>query len=128
MIYQDGVALGSCGWDTSRVVSHSCRLLVLFIRAERTRNWDLHLYAVSEMIPILHAAAHLAINVKSKNYQRLCHKQNLGHLLKMVILQSEGKMSFELETSRTRHEQALVGMLRAPVGLAHGPGGNYRQH
>ena len=36
------------------------RVLLLFIWVERTGNWDLHLYAVSEMIPILHAAAHLA--------------------------------------------------------------------
>ena len=36
------------------------RVLLLFIRAEQTGNWDLRLYAVSEMIPILHAAAHLA--------------------------------------------------------------------
>ena len=31
-----------------------------FIRAERTGDWDLHLHAVSEMIPLFHAAGHLA--------------------------------------------------------------------
>ena len=36
------------------------RVLLLFIRAERTGNRDLYLYAIYEMIPILHAAAHLA--------------------------------------------------------------------
>ena len=46
----------------SSSISSSCSLLLLFIR---TGNWDLHLYAVYEMIPILHAATHLAINAKS---------------------------------------------------------------
>jgi len=31
-----------------------------FIRAERTGDWDLHLHAVCEMIPLFHAAGHLA--------------------------------------------------------------------
>ncbi len=34
-------------------------LLRLFIRAERTGDWDLHLYCVSRMIPFFHAAGHL---------------------------------------------------------------------
>ena len=37
------------------------RVLLLFIRTERAGNWDLHLHVpVSEMIPKLHAAGHLA--------------------------------------------------------------------
>ena len=65
MIYQDRIALGSCGWNISdRLV----RVLLLLIRADRTGNWDLHLCAVSEMIPILHAAAHLAYAKSTRLY------------------------------------------------------------
>ena len=35
-------------------------LIRCFIRAEPTGDWDLHLYAVSEMTPLFHAAGHLA--------------------------------------------------------------------
>ena len=63
----------------------------------------MHLYAVSEIIPILHAAAHLA-NAKSarlyldtmKKIPEILTKAQFRKcrgLLKMVILQSEGNMS-----------------------------------
>ena len=35
-------------------------LIICFIRAERTGDWDLHLHTVSEMIDMFHAAGHLA--------------------------------------------------------------------
>ena len=31
----------------------------LFVRSERTGDWHLHLYAVKQMLPYLHAAGHL---------------------------------------------------------------------
>ena len=34
-------------------------LMRLFLRAERTGDWELRLYSVSEMIPLFHAAGHL---------------------------------------------------------------------
>ncbi len=34
-------------------------LMRLFIRAERTGDWDLHLYCIMEMIPHFHPAGHL---------------------------------------------------------------------
>ena len=36
-------------------------LIRLFMRAERTGDWNLHLYCISEMIPLFHAAGHFAI-------------------------------------------------------------------
>jgi hypothetical protein len=33
-------------------------IMRLFVRAERTGDWKLHLYAVTKMLPHLHAAAH----------------------------------------------------------------------
>ena len=36
------------------------QILRLFIYAERTGDWYLHLYCVAQMIPIFHASGHLA--------------------------------------------------------------------
>ena len=44
------------------------RVLPLFIQAKQTGNWGLHLYAVSEIIPILHTAAHLAYAKSARLY------------------------------------------------------------
>ena len=35
------------------------QIMRLFIRSERTGDWHLHLYAVKQMLPYLHAAGHL---------------------------------------------------------------------
>ena len=43
-------------------------ILRLFVYAERTGNWDLHLYSVVEMIPILHAAGHMAFARSTRRY------------------------------------------------------------
>ena len=34
-------------------------LIKLFLRAERTGQWDLHLYCVRDILPYFHAAGHL---------------------------------------------------------------------
>ena len=70
------------------------------------------MYAVSEMIPILHAAAHLAYAKSARLYLETMTQlpeimteaqfRTFGGPLRMVILQSEGKMSFRLETFRIR--------------------------
>lgn len=36
------------------------RILLLFIRAERTDDWELHIFCVSKMIPVLHTGGHTA--------------------------------------------------------------------
>lgn len=43
-------------------------LIRCFIRAERTGDWDLHLHTVSEMIPMFHAAGHLAYAKSARLY------------------------------------------------------------
>jgi len=35
-------------------------LLKMFLYAERTGDWMLHLYCITKMIPYVHAAGHLA--------------------------------------------------------------------
>ena len=37
---------------------HMVRILLLFLRAERTGDWQLHLFSVSMMISVLHAGGH----------------------------------------------------------------------
>ena len=44
------------------------RLLLLFIRAERTGDWDLHLYCTARMIPVLHAGGHTAYAKSARLY------------------------------------------------------------
>ena len=41
------------------------RVLLQFIRAERCGDWDMHLYCIAQMIPVLHAGGHTAY-AKSK--------------------------------------------------------------
>ena len=36
------------------------RILFLFLRAERSGDWDMHLYCIAKMIPVLHAGGHSA--------------------------------------------------------------------
>ncbi len=43
-------------------------LLRLFIRAERTGDWNLHLYCIRRMIPLFHAAGHIAYAKSARLY------------------------------------------------------------
>lgn len=44
------------------------RVLLLFILAERTGDWDLHLYCIAKMIPVLHAGGHTAYAKSTRLY------------------------------------------------------------
>ena len=55
------VVPGSCGLNTRG-------MLRLLIYAERTGDWDLHLYCVARMIPIFHASGYLAYARSSRRY------------------------------------------------------------
>ena len=39
-----------------------------FVPAKRTGDWHLHLYAIKQMLPYLHAAAHLAYPKSTHHY------------------------------------------------------------
>lgn len=43
-------------------------LMLNFIKAERTGNWNLHLHCVREMIPHFHAAGHLQYAKSARLY------------------------------------------------------------
>ena len=44
------------------------RILLLFIRAERSADKDLYLYCIAKMIPVLHAGGHTAYAKSSRLY------------------------------------------------------------
>ena len=112
-------------------IRHVHRLL-LFIRAKRTGNWDLHLFAITDMIPILHASAHLAYAHSARSY--LNTMMNLPNVMGEEQFRSFTEDGY-LTIRRTDKfwvgnfidqtiEQILVRMLKAPSGLAHGRGIN----
>ena len=66
-------------------------IVKLFIRAERCGDWNLHLYSVKLMLPILHAAGHLNYAKSAQVYLQQMH--NLEAIMKPMEFQkftSEG--------------------------------------
>ena len=49
------------------------RLVLLFIRAERTADRTLHLFCISKMMPILHAGGHTAYAKSTRLYLQQMH-------------------------------------------------------
>ena len=106
------------------------KLLLLFIRAERTGDWELHLLCVSRMIPIFHAGGHTA-------YAK-CSRLYLDQMKKLPQIMSEAEFAKYTSrgywTIRRSHrfwsgifidqtiEQTLMRMLKTRGGLAHGRG------
>ena len=105
---------------------------LLSIRAERTGNWDLHLFAITEMIQVLHASAHLAYARSAPLY--LDTMKNLPNVMGEAQFRSfteDGYFTIRRTdkfwdgnfTDQTI-EQVLMRMLKVPGGLAHGRGIN----
>ena len=101
-----------------------------FIRAERTGDWDLHLHVVSEMIPLFHAAGHIAYAKAARLY--LDQMKGL-----MDIMSAEQYYAFTkrgyFTIRRTDKfwsgnfsdqtiEQDLMRLLKTSGGMAHGRG------
>ena len=55
---------------------NSVHLLRLFIFAERTGDWKLHLFCISQIIPLFHAAGHFAYAKSARLY--LCSKWHVS--------------------------------------------------
>lgn len=106
------------------------QIVRLFLYAERTGDWDLHLYCVAQMVPIFHTSGHLAYARSERRY--------LDSMKKLPeVMQTEQFLRFTEEgyfTIRRSHrfwsgnftdqtiEQLLMRQLKAPGGLAHGRG------
>ena len=106
------------------------QIMRLFIYAERTGDWDLHLYCVAQMIPVFHASAHLAYARSSRRY--LDTMRNLPNIMRPDQYEHFTKNGYF--TIRKSHrfwsgnfsdqtiEQVLMRQLKVSGGLAHGRG------
>ena len=106
------------------------KTLLLFIRAERTGDLDLHLYAFARMIPIFHAAGHLNYARSARVY--LDNMRQLPHKMTEEQYQLYKKGYFTIRRTKKAFwsgnftdqtiEQCLMRLVKAPGGLSHGRG------
>ena len=106
------------------------QMIRLFIYAERTGDLDLHMYCITQMIPIFHASGHFAYAKSSRRYLDIMRK------LPSIMLEDQYEQFSQAGyfTIRRCHrfwsgnftdqtiEQDLMRQLKAPGGLAHGRG------
>ena len=107
---------------------NNIRVLRLFIYAERTGDWDLHLYCVAHMILIFHSPGHFAYARSARRYMDAM--KDLPN-----IIRPDQYLQFTTEgffTIRRSHrfwignfsdqtiKQVLMRQLKSSVGLAHG--------
>ena len=106
------------------------QMIRLFIYAERTGDFDLHLYCVQKMILIFHASGHLNYAKSSRRY--------LDSMRELPNIMSENQYRAYTQkgyfTIRRSHrfwsgiftdqtiEQTLMRSIKAPGGLSHGRG------
>jgi len=103
-------------------------ILKLFIHAERSGDWDLHLYAISQMIPYLHAAGHTQYAKSARLYhQTMKTVQSVMSEDDYARFTTHGYFTIR----RTHHfwsgnftdqtiEQDLMRMLKSAGGMTHG--------
>lgn len=106
------------------------QMMRLFIFAERTGDFDLHLYCVERFIPIFHASNHFPYAKSTRRY--LDTMRDLPNIMSKEQYDAYVKGGFF--TIRRSHrfwsgifsdqtiEQVLMRTLKAPGGLAHGRG------
>ena len=105
-------------------------LMLNFIRAERTGNWQLHLHCVQEIIPHFHAAGHLAYAKSARLYlQQMNSIQKIMSPEEYTLFSSKGyftirraKEFWSGNFSDQTIEQFLMRMLKTSGGLTHGRG------
>ena len=109
------------------------RLLLLFIRADGTGDWNFHLFCILKTIQILHAGGHTAYAKSNRLYlQQMYYLNNLMDQEQYMRYASCGYWTirrnhrFCQKVQQTRHaiEQVLMRMLKSRGGLAHGRGIN----
>ena len=106
------------------------RLVLLFIRAERCGDWEMHLYCIAKMIPVLHAGGHTAYAKSSRLYldqmRRLPTLMNAEAYKKYT---SDGYWTIRRSNrfwsgnfTDQSIETILMRMLKSRGGMAHGRG------
>jgi len=106
------------------------QILRMFIYAERTGQWEMQLYAITKIIPVFHAAGHLAYARSARRYVDAMHRlpevMDRGQFQKLTTqgyftIRRSDKLWSGNFTDQTI-EQELMRMIKAPGGLAHGRG------
>ena len=80
-------------------------ILSIFIKAERTANWGLHLQAVSEMLPYLAASIYVIKAVRSLSNNR--HLQPRCHSSVPVLIAERVKSTRDESTDGDSRERSL---------------------
>ena len=102
------------------------RMLLLFLRAERTGNWQLHLLCISKMIPVLHAGGHTAYAKCTRLYlQQMQELSDIMNPQQYVKYTSDGYWTIRRSHrfwsggfSDQTIEQVLMRMLKT-IGVLH---------
>ena len=102
-------------------------LMLKFITAERTGNWQLHLHCVEEMIPHFHTAGHLQYAKSARFY--LQQMNNLVHVMapeQYTLFSDKGYFTIRRTNdfwsgnfSDPTIEQYLMRMLKTSGGMTH---------
>ena len=105
-------------------------LMLKFITAEQTGNWQLHLHCMEEMIPHFHAAGHLQYAKSARLY--LQQMNNLVHVMspeEYTLFSDKGYFTLRRTNdfwsgnfSDQTIEQYLMRMLKTSGGMTHGRG------
>ena len=102
----------------------------LFIRAERFGNFELHLHAISEMIPLFHASGHLSYAKSARLY--LDQMRSLRNVMSPAEYTNYTSKGFFKIRRSEKHwagnfsgqviEQDEMRLSKTSGGLAHGRG------
>jgi len=112
------------------LINAEVSLVRMFIRAERCGNWDLHLFCVRQMLPLLHASGHLNYAKSTHLYiQQMDDLPSRLPLLELIKFTEEGyftiRRSHEFWSgtwSDMAIEQNLMRAMKVKGGLTHGRG------
>ena len=105
-------------------------IMQLFIHAERSGNWDLHLYCTRQMIPLFHAAGHLAYAKYARLYvqdmeslsERMSNEQFHRFTTMGYFSIRKSNTSWAGNFSDQTIEQELMRLLKSSGGMTHGRG------
>ena len=109
---------------------HQVDIIRIFIRAERCGDWKLHLYAVQQMLPYLHAAGHLHYAKSAHMYLQEMNKLEQiltpSHYQRFVVdgcftVRRSDKHWSGVWSDMTI-EQVLMRAMKCTGGLTHGRG------
>ena len=106
------------------------RLMLLFLRAERTGDWEMHLFCINAMIPVFHSGGHLAYakcarlyHTQMKKLPTIMEEDQYTNYTKSgywTIRRSDRFWSGNFTDQTIK--QVLMRMLKTRGGLKHGRG------